>query len=325
MDAIHTRTGEKIRLIYFDESGAQIEIKDNEEFDFIYANLKIGVSILPNLLKVITHSITTLRLSNLYLVGKIAVKQKILHRDSEKERLLLLEGLTLNKLKFSNAGYHFEIIFRDRHIWVTNQIEPAIFFEMVHQIFIQNQYDLTEQNIRGKVVIDAGAHIGTFSLMCAALGAEKIYAFEPLKENYKLLRENVDRNNMQAQIIPLNKALGDRECLSEITYRTGAGYAAHISDPSSLEKNTQQIEITTVDRFMGWGGQRVDFIKMDVEGFEENIILGAKETIKKYKPVLSFAAYHIPDKWKLAEAVRRIREDYTITLNSFAEEDFYCE
>lgn len=253
MGAIHTRTGEEIRLIYLDESGTQIEIKDNAEFDFIYANLKIGVSILPNLLKVITHSITTLRLSNLYLVGKIAVKQKILHKNSEKERLLLLEGLTLNKLKFSDAGYHFEIIFRDRHIWITNRIEPAIFFEMVHQIFIQNQYCLTEQNIKGKVVIDAGAHIGTFSLMCAALGAEKIYAFEPLKDNYELLKGEVDKNNLSAQIILINKALGDKECISKIEYRAGAGYAAHISDPSSLEMNTQQIEITTVDKFMGGG------------------------------------------------------------------------
>jgi hypothetical protein len=65
---------------------------------------------------------------------------------------------------------------------------------------------------------------------------------------------------------------------------------------------------------------------MDVEGYEENVLLGARETIRKWKPVLSFSAYHKPtDKTRLPEVVKSIRSDYDIRLNKHFEEDFYCE
>jgi hypothetical protein len=65
---------------------------------------------------------------------------------------------------------------------------------------------------------------------------------------------------------------------------------------------------------------------MDVEGYEENVLLGATNIIRKYKPVLSFSAYHKPtDKVRLPQLVKNIRADYRIKLNSFYEEDFYCD
>ena len=55
------------------------------------------------------------------------------------------------------------------------------------------------------------------------------------------------------------------------------------------------------------------------------MLLGAAGLIKKYKPVLSFAAYHRKaDKKNLPAALRGLRADYRITLNTFAEHDFLC-
>jgi len=80
----------------------------------------------------------------------------------------------------------------------------------------------------------------------------------------------------------------------------------------------------TIDDFLG--NSRVDLIKMDIEGHEEEALLGAQKAIQKFKPVLTFSAYHKQsDKIRLPEVVTSIRNDYRIKLNKYYEEDFFCD
>ena len=67
------------------------------------------------------------------------------------------------------------------------------------------------KEIKGNIVIDLGAHIGVFSVYAALYGAEKVYAYEPLKENYDLLVKNIAVNNLQDKIIPIQKAVTDKK------------------------------------------------------------------------------------------------------------------
>lgn len=79
----------------------------------------------------------------------------------------------------------------------------------------------------------------------------------------------------------------------------------------------------TLDNFVDQNNiERVDFIKIDTEGAERQIIKGAKETIKKFKPKMAIAAYHFPDdKEKIPELVLSIRDDYKYRLlNRFGED-----
>ena len=53
---------------------------------------------------------------------------------------------------------------------------------------------------------------------------------------------------------------------------------------------------TTLDRFVKKNFlEKVDFIKADIEGMERNLLAGAEETIKRFKPKLSICIYHRPD------------------------------
>jgi len=84
-------------------------------------------------------------------------------------------------------------------------------------------------------------------------------------------------------------------------------------------------EVATVDSFMRKKG-RLDLMKIDSEGYEERILLGARGTIRECKPVLSFSAYHKPDdKARLPSIVKGIRPDYRCALLTRRETDFYCE
>ncbi|MCX7998577.1 MAG: FkbM family methyltransferase, partial [Leptospiraceae bacterium] len=70
--------------------------------------------------------------------------------------------------------------------------------------------------------------------------------------------------------------------------------------------------------------KQVDFIKIDTEGAEKEIIKGAKETIRKFKPRMAIAAYHLPDdKEKIPELVLSIRDDYKFKLVNKGEEDLF--
>src|SRR3989339_600112 len=56
-------------------------------------------------------------------------------------------------------------------------------------IFVKNQYNINFENIQGKIIFDCGAHHGTFSILCALLGAKKVYSFEPLSKTFEILNE----------------------------------------------------------------------------------------------------------------------------------------
>ena len=188
-----------------------------------------------------------------------------------------------------------------------------------------NQYNLSEKSIRNKIVIDAGAHIGEFSLLCALLGAKKIYAFEPVSKTVEILRRNIKLNKFWEKIKVVPMALGDGEYSANISSKFIGDGAATIKRKYKQE-GTEQIVITSLDFFVRKNKiKKIDFIKMDIEGFEENALNGAKETIKRDKPILYLSAYHKPeDKKLLPRLIKYIRADYQIKLLKKDEEDFYC-
>jgi hypothetical protein len=75
------------------------------------------------------------------------------------------------------------------------------------------------------------------------------------------------------------------------------------------------IRLTTVDALVRqFGLDRVDLIKMDIEGAEVRALRGATETIRRFRPRLAIATYHTPsDLAGVPAAVREIRSDYAVT------------
>ncbi len=77
------------------------------------------------------------------------------------------------------------------------------------------------------------------------------------------------------------------------------------------------VEVDKIDNIVK---QRVDFIKLDIEGAEQDAIDGAEETIKKYKPILAICVYHNAEDWyKIPQKVLSIQSDYDIYLRHYME------
>ena len=88
----------------------------------------------------------------------------------------------------------------------------------------------------------------------------------------------------------------------------------------------EDVAVTSIDSFVKEKNiTHVEFIKIDTEGYEANILEGARQTIQKWKPVIAMSAYHNKnDKENLPKLLKEISSDYVCELHKSAEEDFIC-
>lgn len=128
------------------------------------------------------------------------------------------------------------------------------------------------------VMIDIGGNIGSFT--CQFLSkASMVYIFEPIPRLYQVIQDSLEYNKIK-NVQLIKKALGNTETNvtmfdnnnSSIVVTTGG-------DP------TIQIKVTTLDNELG-DLKKVDFVKVDVEGFEMHVLQGSEQLISKFHPTI---------------------------------------
>jgi len=139
---------------------------------------------------------------------------------------------------------------------------------------------------RGDVVIDIGANIGYYVLIEASkVGKEGlIYAIEPSLRNLRYLLINIKLNNIQDRVVVKRLAIGDRDGYAYMK-RGEAPYLDRVA--LTMIKDVEKTPMMTLDSFIKKENiHKVDFVRMDVEGFELRIIRGMKTTLKRFSPKL---------------------------------------
>jgi FkbM family methyltransferase len=148
---------------------------------------------------------------------------------------------------------------------------------------------LAERLKQGMVVIDAGSNVGYHSLLASkAVGPSgRVFAFDPDPENMGLLRANLDLNGV-TNVTTVNSALSDRAQTARF-YRDTANHGAHTLSRTNVEVPGEEFSVSCVrldDALEGLGVQRVDFIKVDIQGAEAMMLRGAKKTLERDRPTL---------------------------------------
>lgn len=167
---------------------------------------------------------------------------------------------------------------------------------------------------KGETVVDAGAYTGdTVRDMVARFGAvfKKVHCFEPNAKNFACLREYVRRAGLGGKVIPHHFGLSNKK---ESLHFLGFGLGFHMS--AQPGKAGETVRVDTIDNlFARRSPQRIDFIKMDIEGAEPLALEGAAQVITRDRPRLAICVYHSPEHlWTIPFAIKRIVPEYRLFL-----------
>jgi len=142
----------------------------------------------------------------------------------------------------------------------------------------------------GMTVMDVGANWGLYSLLISrAVGPSgKVYAFEPVPEIFARLKEHIALNNA-TNVIPVPIALSDEKGIMKMSVKGGeSSLFRRVSD------EFVEVQVERLDDFVEREGiERVDAIKIDVEGAELKVIRGADKTIRRNKPILMVEVFPV--------------------------------
>ena len=196
----------------------------------------------------------------------------------------------------------------------------------------------------GDVVIDCGGHVGDSTNAALTLGARLVITVEPDPDNATCIRRNLADEIEAGRVIVVEKGVWDREDVLRLR-RVGSSQSSHVvaeaavnpAEPTLWESvlfglaglfasqahdhshgeatETINVALTTVDQIVeDLGLDRVDFIKMDIEGAEQRALLGARQTIQRFRPRMALASYHLADDVEMIpQLVEQARDDYGMT------------
>ena len=148
--------------------------------------------------------------------------------------------------------------------------------------------------IQGKDFIDGGACIGDSALIFEKFyNPNCVYAFEPLKNNIEYINKTIKSNQLKT-IKPVKLGLGNKEEEIDLVYNPDDISGTSFNRGNKNASVKENIKITTIDNFVKSNNLNPGLIKLDVEGYESNVIAGALETIKQFRPVMLLSIYHTP-------------------------------
>ena len=162
----------------------------------------------------------------------------------------------------------------------------------IHGNYEKGEVELFKKIIKeGMIVVDIGANIGYYTLIAAKLVGEngKVVAFEPEPGNYSLLVKNIEVNGYD-NVIPVQKAVSNKLGTIKL-FLHPTNVAAHRIYNSHDGRKSIEIETITLDEFFKAQIDRIDVIKMDIEGAEIAALQGMKEILKKNDDLKSFTEF----------------------------------
>lgn len=136
------------------------------------------------------------------------------------------------------------------------------------------------------VILDIGANIGTWTVGLAMYN-RKIYSFEPLYQSFLALCGNVFINKIENNVTVFNCAVTDN-MENQLTMVVHDNNNLGGSFVKLADENDKKIKSITIDSLQL---DKVNFIKLDVEGHEINVLKGGEQTIKKNRPVIIFESW----------------------------------
>lgn len=123
--------------------------------------------------------------------------------------------------------------------------------------------------------VDIGANIGSYTILATVTGAE-VVSFEPVAQSYDALLDNIHLNRVEAKVDARNQAVG--RCEGEIMMTADQDTTNQaLSDNEDYQGKVARVSVISLDEALD--GRVPKLIKIDVEGFESEVLAGANKTL----------------------------------------------
>lgn len=158
-------------------------------------------------------------------------------------------------------------------------------FHMIDEIWAYRKYDYFGYRVApGEIVVDVGANIGTFSLYAAKVcGASRVFSFEPFLENYRMLSKNVEQNGLHC-VTCVNQAVAGRRGIRTLKLDSNDP-GSHSLVTGSSERSLDVDCCTLENVFERFSLAKIDYLKMDCEGAEYEILENATSRLNQVRRI----------------------------------------
>jgi FkbM family methyltransferase len=147
---------------------------------------------------------------------------------------------------------------------------------------------------KGDVAMDCGGYVGDWTKWTVRAGASKVITVEPALMQLECIRRNLAAEISEGRVKIHAKGVWDREDL--LVLRLNAQNPAANTVSGQTANGGESIELTTIDKIVADEKlDRLDVLKMDIEGAEVRAIRGARETLNRFRPRLAIATEHTSD------------------------------
>jgi FkbM family methyltransferase len=146
-------------------------------------------------------------------------------------------------------------------------------------------------------VIDVGANIGVTAVIAGLLAFNgSVLALDPVEDTFDYLAANIARSSL-TNVKCLNLAAASAEGQVQVVTRPGHSFASFVGYDQVMKRyagyDEENVEAITLDRLVQREGMtRVDFVKIDVEGFELEVLRGSSQLLKEAQPTVLLEANH---------------------------------
>ncbi len=174
-------------------------------------------------------------------------------------------------------------------------------------------YDSAGHGVRpGDVVLDCGANVGLFTMEAVRRGAALVVAIEPASDNVECLRRNAAHEIAAGKVVVCPKGVWNKDDVLPLNVEPNntASYSVALRPRGSHPG--PQVQLTTIDELVrDLKLERVDYIKMNIEGAEREALAGGASTIRRFHPRLTVAMQHrYDDPQAIPRLVRSIWSGY---------------
>lgn len=165
------------------------------------------------------------------------------------------------------------------------------------------EYEAFKKCVRpGDIVLDVGANVGAYSTLFGqwVIPGGRVFAFEPIPSVCTVLKDHVRINRLQNVVTIVPVAVSDRQGTVAMIGAENSG-CSRVANRAEIAcgPNLLQVDSITLDAFCSAKGLLPNCLKIDVEGFEVNVLRGAREIIGQVSSEVAIFVELHPTRWPL--------------------------